>query len=377
MSKKEYFSSLDWLRGYATMGVLLYHAAFPFFSYWWIWVQVFFVISWFLITDILIKLKDIKNYFHYFYYRRILRIFPLYYLSLLIVIIYSLIKKYDLWDFLSYFLNVQNWTIWIKKWEILFPSMFWHSRTLAIEQQFYLIWPFFIRYLNLNKLFLVCIIWYLISIFSRFFFFWHYSWYLSSYSTFSHIDTLLWWAILAILYNKNYNLKYIFKYIVLLCLSSLIVYFLLYNYIWFDLFFQNIISSTDYAWVFLMIIVTPFSILLVNYLISFNNNFTEKIFRNKCIVFLWKISYWIYLYHVIVYYFVDDLINRSEFNNSIKTIISYFYSFNNSTNYSIYLGALLLLVLKIFLTIIISTISYMFFEKRFLLFKNRVIKIWK
>jgi hypothetical protein len=72
--------SLDGLRGLAIAGVLAVHAGVPFFAAGWLGVDLFFVLSGFLITGILLREKGSPTYFKAFYARRVLRIFPLYYL---------------------------------------------------------------------------------------------------------------------------------------------------------------------------------------------------------------------------------------------------------------------------------------------------------
>src|SRR5437773_11061572 len=89
ISKKSpipYYPSLDGLRGVAIILVLLHHNFdfIPNFSYGWIGVDLFFVLSGFLITEILIATREEKNYLPKFYLRRALRIFPLYYLAIIL-----------------------------------------------------------------------------------------------------------------------------------------------------------------------------------------------------------------------------------------------------------------------------------------------------
>src|ERR1700674_4260957 len=91
---------LDGLRGIAILIVMLHHFEFllpggsrgattvkGMFYAGWSGVDLFFVLSGFLITGILIDTKDAKNYFSSFYARRILRIFPLYYSVLSVLVI--------------------------------------------------------------------------------------------------------------------------------------------------------------------------------------------------------------------------------------------------------------------------------------------------
>ncbi|MEM9543717.1 MAG: acyltransferase [Cyanobacteria bacterium P01_E01_bin.42] len=115
----------------------------------WCGVDAFFVLSGFLITGILLDNKDRANYFKNFYFRRILRIFPLYYfvLAIIFLLFNSLLSQDESYRQLEtvqswYWLYLQNWEVTIHgyaSFHIL--SHFW---SLAIEEQFYLVWPFII-----------------------------------------------------------------------------------------------------------------------------------------------------------------------------------------------------------------------------------------
>jgi peptidoglycan/LPS O-acetylase OafA/YrhL len=113
----------------------------------WIGVDLFFVLSGFLITGILINTRDASNYFTGFYARRTLRIFPLYYVVLTLVIVLvsklnspvvaaSLPLPEDRW---LYFCYLTNWLgLWKGHWG---PNYLGHFWSLAVEEQFYLVWP--------------------------------------------------------------------------------------------------------------------------------------------------------------------------------------------------------------------------------------------
>ena len=77
---------IDFLRGIAVILVLFRHHAFINNTHnaGWIGVDLFFVLSGFLITGILLDTVNQKRYFQNFYWRRILRIFPLYYAILMV-----------------------------------------------------------------------------------------------------------------------------------------------------------------------------------------------------------------------------------------------------------------------------------------------------
>lgn len=90
-----HFLALDGLRGAAMLSVLCFHffvdegyaatgigkLLLPVAKMGWMGVEVFFVLSGFLITGILLRARSATNYYRVFYARRALRIFPVYYLA--------------------------------------------------------------------------------------------------------------------------------------------------------------------------------------------------------------------------------------------------------------------------------------------------------
>lgn len=113
-------------------------------------VEIFFVLSGFLITLILLKNKlpdetaatqNTAGILKKFYIRRFLRIFPVYYLVLLLCYVFSYpndsIKQHFVWDIL-YLNNVYAWLYNLKL------KSFIHLWSLSVEEQFYLIWPWLI-----------------------------------------------------------------------------------------------------------------------------------------------------------------------------------------------------------------------------------------
>jgi peptidoglycan/LPS O-acetylase OafA/YrhL len=109
-------------------------------------VDVFFVLSGFLITGILLDTRDRPDYFSRFYFRRTVRIFPLYYatLAVLFLVIPRLVNPASPPVFLDalgghgwYWAYLSNW---------LFASRGYygglaHFWSLAVEEQYYLLWP--------------------------------------------------------------------------------------------------------------------------------------------------------------------------------------------------------------------------------------------
>jgi peptidoglycan/LPS O-acetylase OafA/YrhL len=111
----------------------------------WIGVQLFFVLSGFLITGILLDTRDSPTYYRTFFTRRVLRIFPLYYTVLIIAYIVIPFDatpppghgahQFWLWTYTN------NYAAAFGKEEHAFPH-FW---SLAVEEQFYLVWPFVVH----------------------------------------------------------------------------------------------------------------------------------------------------------------------------------------------------------------------------------------
>src|SRR5689334_17836464 len=163
--KGQNIPAFDGIRGLAAILVIIHHF-FPFFGTWvsisWISVDAFFVLSGFLITNILINSRPSKHYFRNFYARRVLRVFPLYYFILVIVLFIipwicnNLPQGYDyfLKNRIYYFSYLQN-SLFQRDG---YPShwMLSHTWSLAIEEQFYILWPIFVYFLP-NRWLLVVI----------------------------------------------------------------------------------------------------------------------------------------------------------------------------------------------------------------------------
>ena len=127
--------------------VLLFHAE-PDLGSWvhlgYTGVTLFFVLSGFLITGILIDSREAINYFSSFYVRRALRIFPIYYLTIICIFlvvprIFPTAKIPPEHDRVFYFLYLNNWTRLLHEPNNLRYSG--HLWSLAVEEQFYWMWP--------------------------------------------------------------------------------------------------------------------------------------------------------------------------------------------------------------------------------------------
>jgi peptidoglycan/LPS O-acetylase OafA/YrhL len=166
--------ALDGIRGLAIIFVMLHHFE-PLippsnllvrsikltFSFGWAGVDLFFALSGFLITGILLDTRKADNYFSAFYAKRILRIFPLYYSVLTVILVAASFKHPRplsvplVEDQKLYYLYLTNWLVlWKGKWGSNVLGHFW---SLAVEEQFYLIWPFCVWLLVRRKLAILAI----------------------------------------------------------------------------------------------------------------------------------------------------------------------------------------------------------------------------
>jgi len=111
----------------------------------WFGVDLFFVLSGFLITGILYETKGSSRYFRSFYGRRVLRIFPLYYgfLALALLVFPHLLPPASGQNLLAhqgwYWTYLSNVYVAREGWQN--PAHMGHFWSLAVEEQFYLLWP--------------------------------------------------------------------------------------------------------------------------------------------------------------------------------------------------------------------------------------------
>ena len=134
---------LDGLRAIAAAVILGFHLSPPSFPPGWTGVDLFFVISGYLITTILISRPITGRSLLSFYARRALRIWPIYYLGLAFIVLVNpwIPQPYAL-EALPYYLTyTQNiWHYWGVK-SVPFNPAYDHTWTLALEEQYYLVWP--------------------------------------------------------------------------------------------------------------------------------------------------------------------------------------------------------------------------------------------
>jgi peptidoglycan/LPS O-acetylase OafA/YrhL len=137
---------LDGLRGIAILAVFLHHALH--IKLLWMGVDIFFVLSGFLITGILLSFKgnSLRDYFGHFYDRRVRRIMPPYAVTLIII---SLLTGLGWTRHWYLYLGGMNF---IKPLGGYMPECLSPMWSLAVEEQFYLVWPFCVYFLSAKNL---------------------------------------------------------------------------------------------------------------------------------------------------------------------------------------------------------------------------------
>jgi peptidoglycan/LPS O-acetylase OafA/YrhL len=331
-----YRLEIDGLRGVSVILVILFHAKIPFFSGGFFGVDIFFVISGYLITSIILNLYRQKKFFLFkFYERRIRRIIPALYVMLFFLLFYNYFLQAPYFSkdlsqsifftpiFFQNFLNIIEGANYFNLSYDL--KSLGHTWSLSIEEQFYFIYPLIvIFFFKSPKYFLYkfLIILFIMSLFLYIYLgvgdkYVGYHFFLTP----SRIWEILFGCILA--YQKlNFKNKNLFPAVgMFLILSSAIA--------------QNFISQ---PLIFRVFIVIGTGLLLIS---TFENKefIIGKILKNRILVFFGLISYSLYLWHVPIYSIYRD-----------------FFSFN----VNIYANLILISI-----TIIISYISYRFIETPF------------
>jgi peptidoglycan/LPS O-acetylase OafA/YrhL len=159
-----HFAALDGLRGFAILLVFLYHCVTygewreP-FTFGWCGIELFFVLSGFLITGLILDAREEPHGLRNFYVRRALRILPLYYTVLALLYVSLALSG----EFLGskavsgqvfFWAHLQNLFVAYAGWPK--PLTFSHFWSLGIEVQFYLLWPLVLRRASTRTALMAC-----------------------------------------------------------------------------------------------------------------------------------------------------------------------------------------------------------------------------
>ncbi|MDQ2711027.1 MAG: acyltransferase [Acidobacteriota bacterium] len=355
-------TALDGIRGIAVLMVILWHASeyvqgtglleklvrLP-LRIGWSGVDLFFVLSGFLITGILLDTRQSPNYFRSFYARRALRIFPLYYLVLTTILVAAhFLPKLDKsvpipHDRIFYFFYLNNW--WPLLRDTWHGNLIGHFWSLAVEEQFYLLWSlcvFIVRPKHILKVALGGIAGaFLIR------------WGLYAHSgltrdlvenTFARMDSLLVGAFLAGLVRRPNLLKrlepYVYRVGIVSALGIMILIYVIKDH------------GASQVFGFSLLAFAYGAAVLFAYIKSGDSSTTQRLLCSKQLTTLGKYSYGMYVYHVPILFAVGLVIGR-------------FIYFRGS------LGLTLLFIGLVFvLTFVTAKLSFDLFESQFLRLKK-------
>lgn len=361
-----HYPALNGLRALAVLGVLIAHSVMiaamgapaetPYQSLFldimgigWAGVDLFFVLSGFLITGILLDTSEKKNCLRKFYIRRTLRIFPLYYFVLFLYfsITYLLghIDNFGTSE-IMYLLYAGNWDEWAG---LPRPVALRHLWSLAVEEQFYLIWPaIFLISNKYNMAKHVCIFTILATVLFRIAFVWFdYHDYIY-HITITRGDSLLIGALLAIIIKEKglhyFNIRKSLYVLTIGCIAIATLFCINGNFA----------GKTPLILMFgipsLFLVFVP--VILLTFLLPRNHIF-QRVLSSPALIFMGKISYGMYVYHWFVIILIHSL-NLVPFED-----------------YSFWSRHALFLAYATPVTIILSWLSYEYIERPILGYKDK------
>ena len=258
-------------------------------------VDLFFVLSGFLITGILVETKQSKGYFKNFYVRRCLRIWPLYYSLLFFMFVFLpflrpseahlIFEKSSPWWAFPLFL--QNFLIPISTNAAGPLSVTW---SLAIEEQFYVVWPVVVRFCSRAQLYFFAIAELCISPALRFYLSLHH---VHLYTNvFCRLDGLMAGALLALIVRSETFVPSRFIHLA-----------------WFSFFIATplafVSAALRAAWIVYSLTAVASAALVYLSLFS-SQKWLQVIFQNKFMVYTGIISYGLYLLHKIPLVIVES-----------------------------------------------------------------------
>lgn len=363
---------LDGFRGLAILLVLLFHfgaginrrsAIDDWFGRitgsMWTGVDVFFVLSGFLITGILLKTRDRKHYFRSFYMRRTLRIFPLYYgflfLCFFVFPLFGMEFRHadgQTWWYVFYLSNVRQAFYGFDHGVL---SVMW---SLAIEEQFYLVWPLIVWALPRRVLIGVLTAILALSIAGRWFVFWKTGDPVFVYFfTLTRLDPIVAGSLIAAYCAGDLSkLMPLRRSAILACVASFAILVTMYT---------NRAGMVSFNWsrfqqaTGFFLIAMCVAALLIVVLTEKRGSWMQKLFCSRFLCFFGKYSYALYVFHMLVAflaqrYFMHISMFPPVFGSSLPLTLWYIF-------------------IATVVTIFLSLLSWNAYEKHFLKLKDRFV----
>ena len=366
--------ALDGLRGLAVAMVLVFHfvgqmlptnaverAIVAVTKHGLLGVDLFFVLSGFLITGLLYEAHNKPHYLRNFYMRRVLRIFPLYYGVLALVFFVAPLIPLLRGATLDYLLDRQAWA-WLyginvylaghEEWSFSYLNHFW---SLCVEEHFYLFWPFVVLLLARRPRALIAVSLAIslgamsarvigVSL--------GLSWWTTVVLTPFKLDGLALGAFLAVMVRQPGGLDWLVR--AMPRIAAVVGGLLVVSFVW------TVLVSREGLEVVGSIRAALFQILLacvlLGVLIAPKLSAVSRVFCSRFMVFLGTYSYGLYVYHHFISYYLAS--NRTELELA---------QWLGSHGLAVALQA----TLGISISVVLAYLSYELFEKRFLGLKHR------
>jgi peptidoglycan/LPS O-acetylase OafA/YrhL len=354
----KYIRPLDSLRAIAVIFVIIGHwITFDIFinriALGPIGVDIFFVLSGFLISRILFDARNetevlgtpkttaIKN----FYIRRTLRIFPIYYLLILVVYIFADSSGTHIREnYLYYLTYTSNYYFYFTQ---DFDGIMAHLWSLAVEEQFYLIWPWMMLFANKKYLLPIILSCITIGVVSQCLL---YGVPMKDGLTFTCLDAFGLGALLSwVMTYAPGKLKQFYR-------------FVSYGAIVFLVLFYLHMTQPAFHELPVRTLASFLALYVITYIVINDRDNSLKfkfLFNNKVLLFVGKISYGIYLYHL----FVPNMLYQKIINVYLNPLLP-------DVVYVTHWQALYLVENAIML-VLLSWLSYQYIEKPFLSLKKR------
>lgn len=316
-------------------------------------VDIFFVLSGFLISWILLENKKKSEEFHIskvgfiknFYIRRTLRIFPIYYLVIILLLIFHLYTNTDIGSsYPYYFTYTSNFHLFFgNTWEGV--GILSHLWSLAVEEQFYLFWPTLMLFVPRRYLLHVIYIFIAVGVVTQILLRNHPMGPIMTPTCFHAFGAgaLLAWHMVYF----TAGLEKFYKAVKVLAFIALVI------------FIAGLVKPEWGIFKMLRILSSVFGLFIITYLIHRGKTGNLKlgfIWNNRALIFMGKISYSLYLYHLLIPYFTKMALESVGI--SVATLLPY------------KMGYVLMIGVNLVILIAISLTSWLVIEKPILALKK-------